>query len=409
MGRAALEPLGYPRFRRVVAGEGLSMLGDGASTVALAWLVLDRTGSAAALAGVLLASAVPRGLLLLLGGALTDRFPPGRVMVLCHLVRAVALAVVAGLGAAGTLRLGHLYALAVLTGIAAAFFTPASESVLPLLLPDRLLARGNAVQGFSEQGAFILGPVVGGMLTASGGAPLVFALDAGTFAVAALTALGVPGRPAQERSPGVRAVLHEIVDGLRYARHSAPTRIVLVLISAATLSYSGLFAVGLPALAARTSTSPTALGWLLSGWGVGQLVGTLAAAVTGLPRRWGVLIAAMSLVEGAAFATVGLLPDPRTAAVVLGLVGVGVAYSTDVALPTFVQTSTPRELLGRTSALLGLPRAVLAPVSIALLGLVLQDSVPVAFAAAAVPVLLGGLVVTANLSVLDRPRPGDAE
>src|SRR3954451_21848195 len=165
MGRAVLEPLGYPRFRRVVAGEGLSLLGDGASTVALAWLVLDRTGSAAALAGGLLASTVPRGALLLLCGALTDRFPPGRVMLVCHLVRAAALAVVAGLGATGALRLGHLYGLAVLTGIAGAFFTPAIESVLPLLLPDRLLARGNAVQGFAEQAAFILGPVVGGLLT----------------------------------------------------------------------------------------------------------------------------------------------------------------------------------------------------------------------------------------------------
>ena len=50
---------------------------------------------------MLLAAAVPRGALLLLGGVLTDRFPPGRVMVLCHLARAAALAVVAGLGRSG--------------------------------------------------------------------------------------------------------------------------------------------------------------------------------------------------------------------------------------------------------------------------------------------------------------------
>jgi hypothetical protein len=61
----AIQPLRFRRFRTVLAGEGLSMLGDRAFEVALAWLVLRETGSVAALASVLLAQAIPRALLML--------------------------------------------------------------------------------------------------------------------------------------------------------------------------------------------------------------------------------------------------------------------------------------------------------------------------------------------------------
>ena len=67
-------------------------------------------------------------------------------------------------------------------------------------------------------------------------------------------------------------------------------RIVVLLVGAATLSYSGLFTVGLPALARSFRGGPLLLGALFAAWGLGQLVGVLSAAVTGLPRRWGLLI-----------------------------------------------------------------------------------------------------------------------
>ena len=164
---------------------------------------------------------------------------------------------------------------------------------------------------------------------------------------------------------------------------------------------AGIFAVGLPTLAAQLSDSPTALGWMLSGWGVGQLIGALSAAITGLPRRWGLLIIAMTFIEGAVFATLGFTSDARVAAVLLGLLGVGVAYSTDVALPTFIQTTTPRELLGRVSSVLGLPRVLFEPVSIALLGYALSRSLHWGFIAAAIPVLISGVIVTCQAKVLE--------
>ncbi|MCF3139703.1 MFS transporter [Paenarthrobacter sp. AR 02] len=168
----------YPKFRRVLLGEGLAMAGEAAFSIALAWLVITATGSIVALAGVLLAQAIPRGTLLLLGGALTDRFSPGRVMLVCHLGRAGAMALVSIMSFTGTVQLWQLYVLAAITGTASAFFAPASEAVLPRLLPKQDLPQGNAVQGAVAQAAFIVGPMAGGVLTAWGGAGLAIAVNA---------------------------------------------------------------------------------------------------------------------------------------------------------------------------------------------------------------------------------------
>ncbi|MCF3139704.1 hypothetical protein LRQ04_10600 [Paenarthrobacter sp. AR 02] len=147
-------------------------------------------------------------------------------------------------------------------------------------------------------------------------------------------------------------------------------------------------------LATSLSDSPLALGILVSGWGAGQLLGTVAAAVTGLPQRWGLLIISMTLVEGVAFALLGQTKEPYVAAIILALVGIGVAYSTDVSLPTFIQTRTPSHLLGRVSSVLELPRVILEPASIALLGLVLAGSLQWGFLAAAAPVLVAGAILS---------------
>ena len=367
------------------------MVGDAAFAIALAWLVIDRTGSVATLAGVLLFQAAPRSLLLLLGGAVVDRYSPRAVMLACHSVRAVAMSAFAVATAVGTPPLWQFYGLALVMGVASAFFVPASEAIIPTLVDRDQLDRANAVQGIFEQTALILGPILGGVIVAGPGAAVVLGLDAVTFAVAAATVLIAPRTPILLRAPRPGAVLREIGEGLAQARSSHEIRLVLLVVGAATLSYSGVFAVGLPALATALGGGAATLGLMVSGWGAGQLLGALAASLTGLPRRWGLLIISMTLAEAAMFMTLGLVSSPWAAASILFVVGIGVSYSSDVALPTFIQSQAPPHLLGRVSSLIVLPRVVLEPVSIMVIGVALARSVQWGFAIASLPVLAVGL------------------
>jgi hypothetical protein len=130
---------------------------------------------------------------------------------------------------------------------------------------------------------------------------------------------------------------------------------------------------------------------MLTAWGLGQLVGAASASITGLPRRWGLLIITMTIIEGACFAVLGFAPHYLVAAALLAFLGIGVAYSTDVALPTFIQTRTPPQLLGRVNSVINLPRVALEPVSIAGMGALAVLDARWAFALAAVPMLLVGV------------------
>jgi hypothetical protein len=369
------EPLKSKSFRLVWSGESLSSLGDSAFQVVFAWLVLKHFG-AAVLGAVMLAQAIPRGVLMLVGGAFTDRLSPRVVMMMTHVTRGLAVAALGLLDMAGSVRAWQFFAFAIIVGAAEAFFWPASGAVVPALVPEEHLPRALGLVTVSEQVAMLAGPALGGVAVAAIGTSASCLVDAATFGIALLTL--IPARsavpPEEPERVSLSALKNEISSGLGYAFRSRDVRIVLMMISAAALSYSA-----------------TALGLLVSAWGLGQLCGALGASITGLPRRWGMLIIGMTLCEGSAFALLGFVPRAWTAAAVLALVGVGVAYSTDVALPLFVQTRTPRELLGRVNSVLNLPRMVFEPVSMGMMGLLVSVGVRWGFVAAAVPMLAVGL------------------
>jgi MFS family permease len=378
----------------VVAGETLSLVGDSSFQIVLAWLVLTISGSSATLAGVLVAAAIPRGVLTLLGGAVTDRWSPRTVILVCHLARAVGMAMLTVSAAAGSLRTWQFLVVAVGLGVVDAFFSPASASILPSLVAPAQLDRANAVAAVGEQVGGLVGPVLGGLLLATTSPTAALAFNTVTFVVAAATITTAPRRiqpPVQRRPEPVRELIRDLRDGVTHAATDPRLRVVLLLISAATLSYSGLFAVGLPALARSYPNGSVVLGLLVSAWGLGQLAGAVLASVTGLPRRWGLLIIVMTCCEGTAFAVLGFAPGYLLGVALLAVLGVGVAYSTDVALPTFVQGHTPAHLLGRVNSVINLPRVALEPVSIAGMGLLLQIDLRVTFVAAAVPMLLVGI------------------
>lgn len=405
----AMRVFRYSRFSIVWSGETLSMLGDFSYEVVFVWLVLQVTGSAGILAAVLAVQAVPFAILLLLGGAVTDRLSPRTVMLTSHLVRSAILGGMAVAVTLGAIRAWELFALAAVFGAADAFFWPASGSILPALLPTALLERGNAAVGFGEQGTRLLGPILGGMLVHYAGMSTAIVFNAATYLVAALTIMAAPRRQSPRESKPITAIGGEIAEGLRYARRNSEFRIIFMLLAAATLSYSGLFSVGLPALSRSFRDGSLVLGLLLSAWGFGQLGGSISAMITGLPRRWGLLIIFMTLCEGTAFALLGLLPRLWLTMSVLVALGFGVAYSTDVALPTFIQTRTPPEILGRINSVLTLPRTALAPLSIAFMGLLASWSPRWCFAAAAIPMLAAGIRVACSADARKLSSGGSAD
>lgn len=388
------------QFLLVITGEFVSMVGDTIYTVALAWLVLTRSGPQV-LALTMVFLGVPRGLLLLVGGAWTDRFSARLVMCCSHAARAVLVLGLTLIAAADAVKPWHFFAIAAMFGVADAFFWPASKTIIPSLVPRDELIQANAVNSMAEQATVLAGPAIGGLVVSLWGSVPALAVNSGTFAFAAVTVWAAP-RAARSGEPRERITLRntflEVRQGLAYAKAKAGVRVILVIITASALAYSGLFGVGLPALAATFPQKSLALGLMISAWGLGQFAGAASASVTGLPKRWGLLIIGMAFTEGITFAVMGFLPSLWIVIPLFAVLGFGVAYSSDVALPTWIQATTPEHMLGRVNSVIDIPRIIFEPVSMIVIAALAAVDIRLALVGAAVPMLAAGAILAASRS-----------
>src|SRR5438445_10856789 len=132
-------------FRKLWIATTLSLFGDFFSYIALAWLVLQLTGSSLALGTVLVVQALPRAVLMVVGGALADRLSSRLTMLGSMGLRATFVAPLAVLVLTGSVQMWEFYGIAVVFGVVDAFFMPAQNSILPRVVTIRERTPGKAV------------------------------------------------------------------------------------------------------------------------------------------------------------------------------------------------------------------------------------------------------------------------
>src|SRR5438552_8882265 len=178
---ALFKSLAHRSFALLWSGQTISRLGDSLYRVALAWWVLEQTGSATAMGTVLIFSFAPMLLFLLIGGVAVDRFPRVRVMLASDILRGAVVGLVALLALGGNLAIWHVYLASIVFGFVDAFFQPAYTAAVPEITPSEVLPSANSLTSLSGQLAGIAGPALGAAIVAMGGTPAAFALDALSF------------------------------------------------------------------------------------------------------------------------------------------------------------------------------------------------------------------------------------
>jgi MFS family permease len=269
-------PLQEREFRLLFAGQAVSVVGDGVAPLAIAFAVLDLTGSATDLGIVLAAQTLPFLLFLLVGGVWADRLPRQRVMLASDLVRAAAQGSLALLLLFGHPQLWVIVVLEVAYGSAEAFFRPASVGFLPEVISPGRLQEANALFGMSTSLSRVAGPLLAGLLVATLGAGSAVGFDALTFLVSAsfLLRLRSAGRPRViERRPFVR----ELAEGWSELRsHVWLWAVILESAVFLFVSIAPLQVLG-PTLANQSLGGPKAWALIMTGLGLGTILGSSAA------------------------------------------------------------------------------------------------------------------------------------
>jgi Transmembrane secretion effector len=386
-----LAPLAHRDYRLLVGGLSVSLLGDGLFLVALTWQVYTLSDAPTALATVGIAMTVPTIACLLIGGAVSDRYDRRAVMLVADVVRALTLAVLGALAITGALRLWEMFVIAVVYGAATAFFNPASDALVPQLLPEDALPQANSLDQLIRPLALRLtGPAVGGVLVASIGAGGAFLLDAASFGVSAAALLAMSPRSVPRKTEA-RIVASEINAGLRYVCSHAWLWATLVSAALAYLLFMGPTEVLVPFIVKnRLADGAAALGLVFAAGGLGSLACALVIGQVGLPRRSLAFMYAVWTVATLAVAGYGLAAD------LWGLMLASVLFNTletagTIAWATAKQRHVPAHLLGRVSSLDWLISIGLLPVSYALTG-------PVSAAVGVRTTLIGAGVLGATVT-----------
>ena len=386
---APYHPLRDSRFRRLWGASAVSLFGDQFYLVALPWVVFQLTGSAVAMATIMMAAAIPRAVLMLMGGAVSDRISCRKIMMATASARGLLVTAIGVLLALHILRIWELYLLSFGFGIADAFAFPAGQAYLPFLVTRERLVTANSVLQTTAQLITIIGPAPAGIAIKALGAAWAFFIDAISFVFIPAALLTLPDPPPAPASGPRKSLWHSILEGLQYVRRDVPLSSLMLTATVINFCIAGPVGVGLPYLAAKKFGSPTAYAALVSSVAAGGLLGALLAGVW-KPRRRGILILAVCALLGLCLASIGLLPRISLIGAILVLMGIA-AGLTNIHIASWCQQRVEQTVRGRVMSVLMFAAIGLMPVSLAVAGGLAQWNVKLMFLIAGA----GTLAVTA--------------
>ncbi|GAA3543294.1 MFS transporter [Aeromicrobium flavum] len=344
--------LSIRNYRVYAMGALVSNIGTWMQRVAQDWLILVLTGSGTALGITTGLQLLPALLFSPVAGVVADRFPKQQVLKVTQLAMAIPAALLGVLAITGAVEAWHVYVIAFVFGVGAAFDAPARQSFVSEMVGQDHLANAVGLNSASFNTARMIGPALAGLLIAALGSGVsatgwVILANAASYlaVIASLTALDVrrlrPSPVSGSRKGAVR-------EGVRYVR-SRPDLVLLLT----CVFFVGTFGMNFQMTSALMATEvygkgASEYGILGSILAVGSLAGALLAARRTRPRLIFVVVAGMTF--GLAEIAAGLMPSYLTFALILPLLGVSSLTMVTSANGLIQMTSAP-EMRGRVAAL----------------------------------------------------------
>jgi MFS family permease len=333
-------------FRLLLADRLLAPAAVGFSIVGVAFAVLDITRSTADLSYVLAAQIAPSLVFTLIGGVFADRLPPQRVIIVGNLMIALGEGGFGLLVLSGHARLWQMIALECVTGAGIAVFYPASQALLPKIVPDGLLTQASALSRLAMNGGQMGGAAVAGLVVAAIGPGWALAI-CGLGMTGTVPVLLMLRATGSERTVS-HGIIHELRDGWSEVRSRTWFWVTVLQYSAVMMAWYGAFQVLGPATARAHLGGPAAWGAITASESVGLIGGGLVA-LRFMPRRPVLFVAAIGMVIAIpTFSLAALWPLPL---VCLCSFGVGIALECMMVVWTVTMTTNvPPDRLARVSA-----------------------------------------------------------
>ena len=283
LNRRTFASLKHRNYRLFFFGQIVSITGTWMQNIAMAWLVLDLTGSPVAVGVLALCQFLPSSVFGLFSGVLTDRLDPRRLVMATQAASMALASVLAALTLLGAIETWQVYVLAALRGCVLVFDAPARQALTYQMVGPAELPNAVALNSSLFNAARVAGPAVGGVLVALVGPGVCFAVNAVSFlaVLGCLAAMRVRDLLSLDRGDERPAIFAGTWEAIRYARREPRVRLVLLLVAVVS-TFAFNFNVLLPVLAKSTlGSGPAVFGILSASFGAGALAGALLSATIG--------------------------------------------------------------------------------------------------------------------------------
>jgi MFS family permease len=270
-----LGALAERNFRVLFTSTSISAVGDAVASIALAFAVLQISGSPVALGLVLAGRQVASAAITLAAGVWSDRLPRHLVLTAAATIQGAAQATSGVLVVSGHASVASLVALQVAYGLASGFVIPASQGLIPRTISAGRLQQANALLGLTRSTVGVIGPAIGGVLVALGSPGVALLVDAASFAAEALLLLRLripPSADVIEPKP----FFHELRLGWHEFRRQTWIWTTIVFFGISNFAFASYFVLG-PVVAKRDLGGAAAWAALSTAFGVGAVGGGLLA------------------------------------------------------------------------------------------------------------------------------------
>lgn len=341
-------------MRGLLVADAISLTGTRLSMIAIPWFVLTTTGSATQTGLVAAAELTPMVLFKVLGGPFTDRYGGRRIAIASDLASALVVAAIPLLHAAGALSFPALLALVGLAGALRGPGDGAKHALVPVVARHAgvPLERVTGLYGAIERTATMAGAALAGLVIATLGASNALLIDAGSFAVCAVTLAtttrGLPVVPPAQRDP--TPYLRQLRSGWDFLRRDPVLVGMSAMVATTNLLDVAWSAVLMPVWGTESGYGAAGVGALFAVWSAASALSALAAAKWGprLPRFRAYLVGFMLTVPR--FAVLALDAPLWVCVAVFALGG----FSSGVLNPILgavIFERIPEPLVGRVSAI----------------------------------------------------------
>ncbi len=330
-------------YRLFFMGQGISLIGTWMQRTALLWLVSTQfpdVRSAAFWLGVVgFSSQIPAIVLTPLAGVLADRWDRRRMVICTQVLAMLQALVLAGLTLAGVIEIWHIIVLSLWQGAVNAVDVPTRQSFVVEMV-DRPEDLNNAIALNSSivNGGRMIGPALGGIMTALFGAGYCFLLNGVSFLAVIVSLLAMHIKP-RTITIGRKRIFSQMAEGFRYAMGFPPIRgllLIRALVSLVGIPYAAL----LPVFAGHLlGGGPKLYGMLVTGVGLGALSAGIYLASRSSVLGLGKIIAIASAVLGVGLIVFSFSRSLMLSLMLMPLLGMGqmlVMASTNTVLQTIV-------------------------------------------------------------------------